>query len=81
MNHQISQTYYTIAVCQNFSRWLRAQMALGCYTDGSLATEIGMDRKTILSWRLGQRYPKLDQIARLMEIFNCSELILKEDDT
>ena len=76
MNKQIIQTYYTVNICQNFARWLREQMALGFWSDGSLAAEIDMDRKTILAWRLGQRYPKLDQIARLMEIFNSESLTL-----
>lgn len=76
MNKQIIQTNYTVTVCQTFARWLREQMALGSWSDGSLATEIDMDRKTVLAWRLGQRYPKLDQIARLMEIFGLESLTL-----
>lgn len=74
MNRQIIQTNYTVSVCQNFARWLREQMALGFWSDGSLAAKICMDRKTVLAWRLGQRYPKLDQIARLMEIFGLDFL-------
>lgn len=74
MNKQIIQTNYTVCVCQNFARWLREQMALGFYSDGSLAAKKSMDRKTVLAWRLGQRYPKLDQIARLMEIFDVESL-------
>lgn len=74
MNKQIIQTNYTVAICQSFARWLREQMALNGFSDGSLAAEIDMDRKTVLAWRLGQRYPKLDQIARLMEIFECDSL-------
>lgn len=76
MNKQIIQTNYTVAICHNFAQWLREQMALGFWSDRSLAAEMDMDRKTVLAWRLGQRYPKLDQIARLMEIFNSESLTL-----
>lgn len=80
MNRVLTSTISTIEVSMKFQEWLSEQMKAGGYTDSDLATLIGMDRKTILAWRLGQRSPKLDQLARIAQVFRSEFRIGGKDE-
>ena len=60
----------TATALHNFSRWLTIRMANSDITDAELAEHVGVDRKTVIQWRLGRRFPKLDQLVMVFDYFD-----------
>lgn len=60
----------TAAALYNFSRWLTTRMTKSGITDAELAEHVGVERKTVIQWRLGRRFPKLDQLVMVFDYFD-----------
>ena len=60
----------TANALHNFSIWLTDHMKESDITDAELAQYIGCERKTIIEWRKGRRFPKLDQLVMCFDFFD-----------
>lgn len=60
----------TANALHNFSKWLQARMDKSDTTDAEIALYVGCDRKTVLAWRKGERFPKLDQLVMVFDFFD-----------
>lgn len=65
-------TIETITALMNFTDWLTRSMKESDTSTEELADFIGCERKTIIAWRQGFRYPKLDQVVKCYMFFGYS---------
>ena len=53
-----------------------------CKTQDSLATELGIERRTVGKWELGSSYPPLDKAIELCNLLGCElDYLLGAEDT
>ena len=69
MNRVITPTVHTVNATRNFSSWLTEKMA-----ETKLAEHVGLERKSIIKYRLGQSSPKLDVMAAIFAYFGESTI-------
>lgn len=69
MNRVITPTVYTVNATKNFSAWLTEKMAETNTSETKLAEHVGLERKSIIKYRLGQSLPKLDVMAAIFAYF------------
>ena len=74
MNRVITPTVHTVNATKNFSAWLTEKMQETGITDRRLAEHIGLERKSIIKYRLGQSSPKLDVMAAIFAYFGESAI-------
>ena len=68
-NKCISPTVQTAAALKYFSAWLEQKMKKFDVTDATLAQYVGLERKSILKYRNGQSFPKLDVLVMIYDFF------------
>lgn len=71
-NKTIPQTIYTITALDNFVDWMVRSMNEAGVTNAELADYVGVERKTIISWRTKSRYPHLDQMVKVYDFFGLT---------
>lgn len=69
MNRVITPTVHTINATKNFSAWLTEKMAETKTSEAKLAEHVGLERKSIIKYKLGQSSPKLDVMAAIFAYF------------
>ena len=69
MNRVITPTVHTVNATRNFSSWLTEKMAETNTSETKLAEHVGLERKSIIKYRLGQSSPKLDVMAAIFAYF------------
>lgn len=69
MNRVITPTVHTFNATKNFSAWLTEKMAETNTSETKLAEHVGLERKSIIKYRLGQSSPKLDVMAAIFAYF------------
>lgn len=69
-------TTKTANALHNFSRWLQIRMTESDTTCAELAQYIGCERKTIIEWRRGRRFPKLDQLVLCFDYFDKNMVVI-----
>lgn len=83
MNRAIPLTIGAARGCNNFRKWLIKTRVEKNETQEALATDIDMDRKTVMAFELGQRIPGLDDVLRIAEHYGLDKITisLKEEMT
>lgn len=74
MNKRTLPTKQSVTAVLNFSYWLCNQMEARNVTATALASYCGLERKTIYSYCSGERYPKLDVLAKIFSFFDYDEI-------
>lgn len=74
MNKQILPNRESATATLCFSHWLCEQMLKNKKNAVELAKYCDLERKTIYSYCSGERYPKLDVLAKIFSFFDCSEI-------
>lgn len=69
MNKVITPTIHTDNATKNFSAWLTEKMAETNTSEAKLAEHVGLERKSIIKYKLGQSSPKLDVMAAIFAYF------------
>lgn len=69
MNRVITPTVHTVNATKNFSARLTEKMAETNTSETKLAEHVGLERKSIIKYRLGQSSPKLDVMAAIFAYF------------
>lgn len=60
----------TANALHNFEFWLSNHMTESDISNAKLAQYVGVDRKTVIEWRHGRRFPKLDQLVMVFDYFD-----------
>ena len=74
MNKQILPNRESTNATLYFSYWLCQKMAALDTSAVELAKYVGVDRKTIYAWCSGERYPRLDALAKIFRFFDCETI-------
>ena len=74
MNKVITPTVHTVNATRNFSSWLTEKMAETNTSEAKLAEHVGLERKSIVKYKLGQSSPKLDVMAAIFAYFGESTI-------
>ena len=74
MNKSISPTVHTVNATKNFCTWLTEKMAETNTSETKLAEHVGLERKSICKYKLGQSSPKLDVMAAIFAYFGESTI-------
>ena len=69
MNRVITPTVHTVNATRNFSSWLTEKMTETNTSETKLAEHVGLERKSIIKYKLGQSSPKLDVMAAIFAYF------------
>lgn len=69
MNRVVTPTVNTVNATENFSAWLTEKMAETKTSEAKLAEHVGLERKSIIKYKLGQISPKLDVMAAIFAYF------------
>ena len=70
MNRVITPTVHTVNATKNFSAWLTEKMAETKTSEAKLAEHVGLERKSIIKYKLGQSSPKLDVMVMIYDFFD-----------
>lgn len=60
----------TANALHNFSLWLNDNMTESDTSNAELAQYVGVERKTVIEWRHGRRFPKLNQLVMIFDYFD-----------
>lgn len=71
-NKSIPQTIHTITALDNFADWLTRSMKESGTTNKELANYVGVNLRTIITWKTKSRYPRLDQMVMVCEYFGLN---------
>ena len=80
MNKSLPPTIETVNAIQAFATFLNTEMERWNISEIKLAKDIGLERKTIMAYKLGQRPPKLDVMARIYAYFGHRTITISLDD-
>lgn len=74
MNRVTTHNIHSASATNYFAHWLCEQMLKNKKNAVELAKYCDLERKTIYSYCSGERYPKLDVLAKIFSFFDCSEI-------
>ena len=80
MNRSVPLTVGSAYGCENFRIWLKDIRTRHNESQGDLAIAIDVDRKSIVSYELGLRIPKLDAVFRIAEHYGLKEIRFSMED-
>lgn len=80
MNRAPNATVGSATGCENFRRWLVNTRKKNNETQGSLAIDIDMDRKSVIAFESGARIPGLDDVLRIAEHYGLSSITISLKD-
>ena len=80
MNKALPPTIETVNAIQEFATFLNTEMERWNISEIKLAKDIGLERKTIMAYKLGKRPPKLDVMARIYAYFGHRTITISLDD-
>lgn len=60
----------------NFSHWLQTRMKDANITDAELAQYVGCERKSIMRFRRGEVFPRLDQMVMIFDYFDKNMIVI-----
>ena len=74
MNRTVLPNKQSASATSYFAYWLCDKMARNDVTAIQLANYVDLERKTIMDYCAGKRYPKLDVLAKIFAFFDCDRI-------